>query len=151
MRKPEDFPRTNLICTRVRSRVLGTMTLHNISFGFARYHSASALVSLSRKIFIRVSHRPRSRRNGRNRLDPSASLVLVLIVYAEPARARAKICFLKDRCGCTSFHSRCLRHTFTKLNWFSRTTHVHAGSCHRRVQWQVPVVSLCVYKVFNNP
>lgn len=36
----------------------------------------------------------------------------------------------RAHCSCTSFHSRCLRHTFTKLNWFSRTTRVqiHAGS-----------------------
>lgn len=61
---------------------------------------------------------------------PSSSSSSSSSCLRRPVCARVNI-FPKGsraRCGCTSFHSRCLRHTFTKLNWFSRTTrtiHVH--------------------------
>lgn len=99
---------------------------------------ASALVSLA-KIFIRVWHG----RGWKPAVYPSSLsfvLVVVVVIYVTFSCTRKYISW-RFAAGCTSFHSRYLRHTFTELNWFSRTIHVRIADrfVHRRVQWQVPV------------
>lgn len=120
--KARDFPRTSLMCRAYSGQDYDFIQSLLDSPAIIRH----LLSFLSRK--CSYACHTSGTTSGWNRLDPSASLVLVFVVYAEPARARARENMFPEgsraRCGCTSFHSRCLRHTFTKLNWFSRMTHV---------------------------
>lgn len=150
--KHDIHPRTNLYTNR-------TMILYvylRILF-WIRLLSLSICSRFSREnIFMHASHE----RDGAETGHPSAFCIFVSIAGRLwwPARARENIFPGGSwaHCGCTSFHSRCLRHTFTKLNWFSWTTRVQIHTprrfVHRRVQWQVPIISPWrgVYKMFNN-